>query len=74
MHALLKFHCNLGIVFSLELQNSAEPAVQAGHCSRVRIENRDDVEGGWDPEGGLSDDDTKSEASWDDEAWDDPDA
>ena len=41
MHAVLNFHCNLGIVFSLELQNSAELAVQAGHCSRVRIENRD---------------------------------
>ena len=37
MHAVLNFHCNLGIVFSLELQNSAELAVQAGHCSRVRI-------------------------------------
>ena len=43
MHAVLNFHCNLGIVSSLELQNSAELAVQAGHCSRVRIENREDV-------------------------------
>ena len=33
-----------------------------------------DVEGGWDPEGGLSDDDTESEASWDDEAWNEPGA
>ena len=33
-----------------------------------------DVEGGWDPEGGLSDDDTESEASWGDEAWNEPGA
>ena len=33
-----------------------------------------DVEGGWGPEGGLSDDDTESEASWDDEAWNEPGA
>ena len=33
-----------------------------------------DMGGGWDAEGGLDDDDTASEASWDDEAWNEPDA
>ena len=33
-----------------------------------------DEEGGWDVDGGLDDDDTMSEASWDGEAWNEPGA
>ena len=33
-----------------------------------------DAEGGWDVDGGWDEDDTMSEASWDDEAWNEPGA
>ena len=40
----------------------------------MNVNHASDVGGGWDAEGGLDDDDTASEASWDDEAWNEPDA
>ena len=46
----------------------------AGDFASAQADAFADVEGGWEPEGGLSDDDTESEASWDDEAWNEPGA
>ena len=57
------------------------PSAQQLHAQRLAAEFASaqadaftDVGGGWDTEGGLDDDDTASEASWDDEAWNEPDA
>ena len=57
------------------------PSAQQLHAQRLAAEFASaqadaftDMGGGWDTEGGLDDDDTASEASWDDEAWNEPDA
>ena len=57
------------------------PSAQQLHAQRLAVEFASaqadaftDVGGGWDTEGGLDDDDTASEASWDDEAWNEPGA
>ena len=39
----------------------------------AQLDAFEDQYGVWDPDGGLADDETL-EASWDGEAWDDPDA
>ena len=46
------------------------PKLSSPHASSTPFE---DQYGVWDPDGGLADGETL-EASWDDEAWDDPDA
>ena len=57
------------------------PSAQQLHAQRLatqfasaQADASADVEGGWDAEGGWDDDDTTSEASWDDEAWNEPGA
>ena len=50
----------------------AGAAGEAEFCSR-QVDAFEDEYGAWDPDGELADGETL-EASWDDEAWDDPDA